>query len=350
MIKSSRWLGAFLALLLISPVSALATVKLTIDHPDSYQVKAGDTLWDIAAKFLQQPWQWPEIWQKNQQIENPHLIYPGDLLQLVYVDGKPQIVMQQPSNGYATVKLSPTIKQLPLDEAIPSVSYRAIHAFLKDGKVITDKQLKKSPYVLADKDDRPFYGAGDTIYARDSLNSWQDAGSRFGVYRVGERYIDPDSNEVLGYEALLVGELEKKAVTDELATMHIVSSTQEIGASDLVLQRDKQHRPASFFPKAPEAPVEGKIIHLFDALTGVGRNDVVVVNVGARDALVNGDVLAIEQAGRVVTDEKLNQLVTLPAEKIGVLLLFKVFDKVSYGLVMESNHPISLGDGVINPD
>jgi len=191
-------------LLFTGAQTALADeVQLREGHPDSHVVVKGDTLWDISGKFLSQPWKWPEIWELNPQIKNPHLIYPGDVIDLVYVDGKPQLRLQRGGESNGTVQLSPTVRSAPISEAIPTIPLEAINSFLLSNRIVdSSEQFEKHPYVVAGQAERVVSGAGDHVYVRGTL---QQNVPTFGIFRQGKRYIDPQTKEVLGINADDIG-------------------------------------------------------------------------------------------------------------------------------------------------
>jgi len=336
--------------------AAAASVALSKDHPDVYYVKEGDTLWDIATSFLQNPWEWPAIWQKNEQVTNPHLIYPGDELRLVFVGGEPYIDVtrgeqgQQADQGYETVRLSPQAKEQPLSGAIPTVALDSIQTFLLQGLVVDDEQIEDAPYLLGGVDSRENWGRGDTIYVRDPVNQWKEINHSYSIYRVGDRYIDPDSKEILGNEAIEVGQLKLIKRDGDIATMLVETSRQNLQQGDRIFSAERHQRQATYFPKAPSEKIDGQIIRLFGAVQSVARNDVVAINRGTREGLQESDILQIMQPGEVVHDKNMKQFVRLPSSKAGTLLLFRVFDKVSYGLIVESFLPVNMADKVINPE
>jgi hypothetical protein len=362
MIKSLlRILFLGLLLLGVSTSTFAAGVTLAKNHPDVYYVKDGDTLWGIASKFLQDPWQWPAIWQENQQIPNPHLIYPGDKLRLTYVNGQPRITLERGAQGqqaeamknsnYPIVKLSPEMKSQPLAAAIPSVSLDSVQTYLMNGQVVDSDEIQGAPYLLASQAGTEIWGEGDVVYVRDPKHQWKnDSSSNYGVYRVGERYVDPETKEVLGYEALLIGHLQLLKVEGDVATMKVTDSRQGLRAGDRIFGTVRHEQLATFFPKAPDENIKGRIIRLFGAVRSVARNDVVVINKGAREGLKEGNLLELEKPGDVVEDEQMNQYVKLPNQRVGTLLLFHVFDRVSYGLIMKSLQPISMDDLAVTPE
>ncbi|KAF0809612.1 LysM domain-containing protein [Alcanivorax sp. S71-1-4] len=340
------------ALLAVSGLTA-ADVALKSDHPEVYYVKAGDTLWDISSAFLHNPWEWPELWHGNQQIDNPHLIYPGDAIRLRYVDGQPQLTVdravkiQPDSDG--VVRLSPQARELPLAAAIPAIPLGSIQSFLKEALVLSRDELATSPYLVGGQDRRVVFGQGDVVYARDPADQWDDLLQDYGFYRVGTQYVDPDTKEILGYEALQIGRGSVAAHDGEMLTLRVQQSNQDLRAEDRVLSSPERRVQSMFYPSAPETEVNASIIRLFGRLSSVARNDVVVISRGAREGLKEGNVLDVYQRGERVRDQVRNEMIRLPDSKSGTLVLFRVFEKVSYGLVIESTKPIYMNDLVKNP-
>lgn len=357
--KNSLLRALTAGLLLLAFGAASAQVALKEDHPDVYYVKEGDTLWDIATTFLDSPWRWPEIWHVNEEIDNPHLIYPGDVIQVERGEnGEPKLVMergeesQQPESTREgdTVKLSPKMREVPQDTAIPSVSLKEIQPFLQSGQVVTRQEIAGAPNVVGGQDGRVAYGQRDTIYARDRQKRWNERPADYGIYRVGEEYVDPETREILGYEARQVAQARVTGVDGDIATLDVYSSSEDIRDNDrLFMSRNREEVRSVFHPSGPDEQVTGSIIRFFGSLNSVAKNDVVVIDRGRRDGLKPGNMLAVYQAKRVVEDEVSDQLVSLPSVKSGSLLLFRVFDKVSYGLVVESKRPLQKQDVVTNP-
>lgn len=324
---------------------AFANVTVKDSYPDVYYVKPGDTLWDISGKFLHQPWRWPEIWHSNTQIHNPHLIYPGDRISLRYVDGKPQLVV----NGGDTVKLSPGVRVEDLQAPIPTIPMDAIQTFLKEALVLTAREVEEAPYILGGQNRRVIFGQGDVVHVRDPKNRWQELANTYGIYRVGHRYVDENTNEILGYEAIKIGEASVQDKNQDVVSMLVRKSEEEIRAGDKIFMVPSRELTAGLYPQAPEEKIEGEIIRLFGRLTSVARHDVVVVNRGAREGLEVGNVLETYQRGENVRDPQRAEVVRLPDTKSGLLVLFSVFEKVSFGLVMESYLPIYKSDAVRSP-
>lgn len=337
-------LGLVAGSLLATQLLAADAGLLRTDHPDEYVVQRGDTLWDISGRFLNEPWKWPEIWQANPQIANPHLIYPGDRLTLVYIDGQPRIVLNRASGG--VVKLSPEVRSSARDDAIPAIPLEDINAFLTRSRIVGSGELEAAPYVIAGANGHVVTGAGDQLHARGSF----PAGERnFGVFRSGQIFVDPATGEILGKEAIEIGGGRLIAQEDGLGTLSVERSNEEIRIEDRLLPVVEQKITATFYPSAPEGAVDGVILAIEGGVSNVGRLDVVALNRGAREGLKEGNVLAIKKAGEVVRDPVTKDLVRLPAAPAGVLMVFRVFDKMSYGLVLNAQQPIKVMDTVTNP-
>ncbi len=318
------------------------TVKA--DHPETYVVVKGDTLWDISSTFLEDPWLWPELWHYNPQVENPHLIYPGDVLRLIWVDGKPRLVKVTTRRG-GDVKLSPQMRVSDLQQAIPSIPLDVIAPFLKDSRVVESGVLERAPYVLAGKEGHIIAGAGGDIYARGQFGD----DKVYGIYRRGQVFTDPDSGEALGIQARDIGVGKRIAMNDDIATLVLNETHEEIRRGDRLLPQEDRHLRARFEPKAPEGDIEGKIIAVEGGVTQVGHMDVIVVNRGEREGLRAGDVMAIYQTGELVRDEIAGEVVRVPDTRAGLMMVFRAFDKVSYGLVLQAEKPLTIGDKVLNP-
>ncbi len=234
-------------------------------HPDQYVVKRGDTLWDISAMFLRDPWYWPEIWYANPQVENPHLIYPGDVLTLVYVNGKPQLQLQRGSTTTGgTEKLSPRIREQGLESAIPTIPLEAIGAFLSRGAVLQKDEITRAPYVVSIRDQHLVGAAGNDLYVRGNLGA---LGQGYSIVHVGETLRDPDDGDVVGHEGVYVGAGTLRRTGDP-ATLFLTDSTREAMEGDRLISQDVAF-PAQFTPRAPARPVEGSIIHVVDGVTQV---------------------------------------------------------------------------------
>ena len=343
-----------LLLMVVMGVNAQAdTVALNPNHPDRYVVVKGDTLWDISARFLRDPWKWPEVWEVNPQIENPNLIYPGDVISLVFRNGKPVLQVERkpaapppPSNE---IKLEPKVRITTLEQPIPTLPTDAVQQFLLKARVISPEQAKNSGYIVSMEEERLIGGTGNKIYARQLK---QHPGGRFEVVRTGRVYRNPGASktDVLGYEALHVADAQVESYGDP-STLTLLKSSREALIGDRILPaQDGTAINNNFIPRAPDRQVQGKIIALFDAVSRVGQYQVVVLNQGLNVGLQPGHVLAVYRAGDTVRDTVADKgEVTLPETRSGILMVFRVFDKVSYGLIMTAHRDIHLYDEVRNP-
>ncbi len=345
--------------------AAEARTSVRNDRPAGYTVKKGDTLWDISGQFLSKPWLWPEIWDVNPQIENPHLIYPGDKVALRYVNGEPTIVVSRngqvvntasgrtgdqafdelAANDGGMERLSPTIREESLENAIPTIPGDAIQQFLVYPRVVDENTIKSAPYVIGDFEGRLASASGHQIYVRGEINEQQTS---YGIFRESKELVDPDNGELLGVEITHVSDADLLHTGDP-ATMLITAARMETIAGDNVLSQNQNFIVHNYVPRVPQIEGEGKIVSLFNAISQSGRNQVVVVNMGNREGVRVGDVMAIEHRGGRIKDRfsgKPHDYVDIPNTRIGVLMVFRTFDKVSYGLIMESTRPIHLHDTV----
>jgi nucleoid-associated protein YgaU len=334
-------LGGLLAFAMALAVHA-DVLALKGGHPDTYVVKKGDTLWDISNVFLRDPWRWPQLWHNNPQIQNPNLIYPGDVLNLVYINGEPRLVLSRGRD----IKLEPEVRATPLDRAIPAIPLEAVNAFLSRGRVVEPGVLTAAPYVLAGKEGHIVTGAGDEIYARGSFSASE---SSYGIFRKGEVFTDPDSGEILGIQAIDIGLGKLVSKEKDVATLSLNRSTQEVRRGDSLLPEEERRINATFFPSSPEGDIHGKILAVEGGVNQIGFMSVVVLSKGAREGLKEGNLLAIYKKGEVVTDPVNGDAVKTPDFRAGLLMVFRVFDKVSYGLVLRAERPLKVGDSVTNP-
>jgi LysM domain len=321
--------------------------------PKSYTVKRGDTLWDISSMFLRDPWLWPEIWYVNNQIANPHLIYPGDVLALAYgADGRPQIRLER--GGAA--RLDPRLRSSPLDGAIPTIPYSAISAFLSRPAVLTKDQVKRSPHIVAFRDNHMIAGTGHEVYVRN-LKAEQNA--RFSVMHVGDPLRDPDTGDVLGYQGIYTA-TALVTVPGSPAKALLSDSERETLEGDRLLAIDNDV-PLNFTPRAPAQDVTGRIMSVIDGVELIGQYQIVVINRGKSHGVDAGSVLAVDTAGAIVRDKHrpgrgalstgsaFAPKVKLPDERAGTLLVFKAFDRLSYALVVGATNPMRVADVVRNP-
>lgn len=324
---------------------------LNPDHPETYTVQAGDTLWDISGLFLQDPWYWPEIWQVNPQVANPHLIYPGDVLALAYLeDGSPVIRLSRggPVEAGPTERLSPRIRTESIEQAIPTIPYDSIKAFLSRSVVLEPGDMNDLPYIVAHPDGL-LGSAGRDVYVSGTD---AESGSTMSIVKTGDTLVDPDDDEILGYQGLYVGQGVVRRAGDP-ATVHLTETSREASIGDYLIA-EEQLAPINYFPGAPASEIEGRIISVFDGVSVIGQYQVIVINRGARDGLEPGNVLRVFQTGRLITDPVRDngfstKKVQLPDEPAGITMVFRTYDRMSYALVMEATREIRLLDTVRNP-
>jgi len=325
-------------------------IVLHPNYPARYVVRTGDTLWDIASRFLRDPWRWPDVWDFENKIENPQFIYPGDVVVLVKANGKPMLKVQRSEAKAATTRLAPKIRATKLDRAIPTLPIDAIKQFVSQPRVLAERELQSSGYVVASAGDHLIGGIGDLIYAR-GLPAGKS--TSFAIYRTGKTYQNTGgkSDELLGYEAIYVGTAMVKTFGDP-STLQIVDATRETLIGDRLLPMARQETETQWVPRAPEAPVEGRIIDVVDAVARVGQFQTVVLNLGEFDGLQRGHVLAVYRAGteaRDVVSSDARDSIQLPDTRAGLAMVFRTFDRVSYALIMKAEQDIRLYDAVRKP-
>ncbi|MCK9467795.1 MAG: LysM peptidoglycan-binding domain-containing protein [Porticoccaceae bacterium] len=346
-----RILLALLAVWLQVAAAMAGSVELKDDVPARYTVKAGDTLWEISTVFLKKPWQWPEIWQANPQIANPQLIYPGDVIALTYVDGQPHLTLErsgQPAEHAdgRTVVLRPQVRVSPHENVIPALPLGVVNSFLSRTRIVEAGDLENAPYVLAGHEKRLISGMGDDFFARGVMPEGEDF---LGIYRKGDPYIDPDTQELLGLRAEDIGSAQVKRVSGEVATLKTTRSVREIRVGDRLLSHEERRLKPAFYPQAPDVDIKGKIVSVEGGVSQVGHLDVVAINRGERDGLQSGDVLGIFKQGETVHDRLAGEQIVLPSERAGLLMVFRSFEKMSFGLVMHADRPLAVGDEIANP-
>jgi len=327
-------------------------IRVKVQHPKQYTVKKGDTLWDISSLFLKDPWYWPEIWRKNEQVKNPHLIYPGDVLTLIYVNGAPQIVVngdKKESYGEMPVrKLSPGIRVTALDASIPSIPGDAIRQFLSKPRVVTKEQFENAPRIIGSNEEHLILGTGDRVYIRGELDKER---VRLSVFRPGEELRDPETDALLGYEAKYSGNVHIVQYGDP-ATGDLTFTEREVLIGDRLLPEDKSKLINTYYPHVPDGKVNGQIISLYDALFGVAQLQIVVINKGERDGMEIGHILSTFTNGATIRDrfdKRSSKPIKLPDERSGLIMIFKTFDRVSYALTLESERVIHKLDYVHEP-
>lgn len=359
---------AVTAAMLLTLAGAVIAAEMREDHPTTYVVKKGDTLWDIAGRFLKKPWLWPEIWQANPQVENPHLIYPGDVLSLVYVDGEPRVRADGPRIGEA-------VDTIPLSEVEP---------FLKQLTVVEDPSLL--PHVAGLEDDRLYSTAGQLVYVRGldgatpgqvvdiarpvsllgggkgkappGITPLDMVGRRHHSHWTVPRGFGEATGEVLGYELQVHATGEVTRVQGEVTVVVLREEGREIRVGDRVLPSEAQPYDLQFMPRAPESvPDNARILAVADGVNA-GPRSVVALNVGARDGIRNGHTMSIWHGGALRGDHVANRShfaahrdkVQMPDDFVGHLMVFRTFDRVSYALVMDGIRPVQHADLLKHPD
>ena len=321
---------------------------------DRYVVKKGDTLWDIAKRFLHDPWLWPEVWHINPKIRNPHLIYPGDVVLLTYVDGKPYLTLEGKGGlplpgkkGLKTVRLSPKARVEPLEKAITTLPYELIAPFLKHASVISEEDLlDDAPYIVSSFEGHLIAGSENKIYAKGVEDTHT---GEYTVVRRGPVYRDPQTHNILGYEVKHIADA-RLVKLGEPATLVIGETYQEVLNADRLIPYVAEKKDYYFYPSAPKHEISGQIISVLgEGVTQIGQYHAVVINRGEVDGLLAGNIMAVYQAGEVVRDSVNIGPVQLPDERAGLMMVFRTFEKVSYGLILEAERSMGLHDRVTNP-
>jgi hypothetical protein len=387
-----RWLLA--ALLLLTAGYVCAEVELAPDHPQTYVVQSGDTLWDMAGRFLRDPWRWHEVWDENPGVANPNRIYPGEVLELTYRGGRPRIRSSRGGGqGMRTVKLSPRVRVTELDRAIPTIPVNAVAPFLSRPVVADARELDDAPYVVSFPDRRLLAGAGDMFFVRSILTAQSD---RFEVLRPGQEYRDPDTNELLGFEARYIAAARLERAGDP-ATLVVTRSQREVEIGDRVRPAREDEPLRSFVPMPAPANLQARIMAVLNGVSQIGQFDVVALNRGSRQGVQIGHVFEVFQGGDLRHDEvrsrraewnwrnetpldtsfwygdweldgwernrpdpdaplplhrravrPLDQYV-VPDMRSGVIMVFRVFPRVSFALVMSATRPMHVGEMVAAP-
>ncbi len=337
----------------------VALSELAPNAPDSYTVKRGDTLWDISKLFLKSPWRWPELWGMNlEQIRNPHLIYPGQVLYLDKSNGRARLRVGQPAGTPgSTVKLQPRVRSSAADDgAIASIPLNLIEPFLNEAVIFGANELDSAPRIVAAREGRVLIGRGDTAYVRGDLGTQRD----YRIFREPRPLRDPSTNEILGYEANYVGAAEyirpgetrnssgKAEVVP--ATFTVTSIRQEAGVGDR-LSPVPPNEFSNYAPHAPQGAMAGQIVSVYGEALQAGQNQIVSLNRGTRDGMERGHVLALWRDGITAIDstDPSRPTIKLPDERHGTLFVFRVFDRMSYALILTVKEPVKAGDRFTQP-
>lgn len=358
-------------------------LKLRADAPALYQVKAGDTLWDIAGLYLQHPWLWPNLWKLNPQVNDPHLIYPGDELHLQFdADGQPQLRLntqpmaasssdsaQRYSSAGSAIKLTPKVRRLAKSiQAVPSIALAGIEPFLSEEQLVSEEQLQTLPYVLGGQQNVKNSVSGHLLYVQGEL----DQSQRYGIYRQGEAYQDPQTGELLGYEAVLMAEAKvlPPALVDEqyISRVEVQKSRREVKQGDRLLpMRELSVYPEFFQLQSPKTQVSGVIVDSASEWREFAKGEIVLLNQGQKSQLQPGHLLGIFRQSPAVVDfgdkpsypedsDKLQRILhevagsaeQMPIEMLGQLMIVQVSEDCSFAIIVHSVQPVRVGDLIGN--
>jgi hypothetical protein len=308
-------------------------------YPERYTVVQGDTLWDISNKFLRDPWRWAEVWQGNHEVENPDLIYPGDVLVMTFVGGKPSL--------RSLVKLSPSVRITDHADAITPIDPGAIQAYINSPLVTDQKELANAGYIVEGLDKHLILGKYDQFYARAIEDQ---AADEYRVFRPGRNFVDPISEESLGFEAKHVGDARMLRAGDP-SRLSLLDTYQEVAIKDRLRPIYKKEALPFFYPKAPaNIDLRGVILETENKATELGALSVVALNIGAREGVEPGVVFRIMTQSVEKKDPVTGESYSLPEEKSGLLLVFRTFEKVSYAIISKASRPIKSFDAVVSPN
>jgi LysM repeat protein len=316
---------------------------LADSYPDRYTVVEGDTLWGISGKFLRDPWRWPEVWQGNPQVKNPDLIYPGDLLVLTIVDGRPVLRALRRE----TVKVSPKSRSIRYTEALPLIDPAAIGPYINSPLVTDANEMKSAAYVVDGYNSRLTLGKYDQFYARGIEDQSVE---NFRLFKPGRHFVDPVSGESLGWEATHLGDANMLKQGDP-ARLTITTSYQDINVRDRLRPIIIEEALPFFAPRAPQnSKIRGVILDTPNKATELGALSIVAINLGEREDIRSGDVLRVRSQKMPKKDPFTGEKYFIPEENIGLALVFRTFEKVSYAIITDSNRQVTPGDILVSPD
>jgi len=322
------------------------------DAPDSYTVVEGDTLWGISGRFLQDPWRWAEVWQmSDDEINSQHLIYPGQIIVLdrsgPYLRIGKRIgesggeKSSKPERPVGDGKLQPRIYQTPIDEAISTIPLKAIAPFLTRPLVVNEKTLQGTATIVATETNRVYLAQGDTVFAKDI----DENTDKWAIFRSAKPLVDPANRKVLGYEAQYLGSARVKERTTPVS-LEIVEAVEEIGVGDKMLPTEGE-LIFSYAPHEPKGPIDARLVSIYRGVSETGKLSVIVVGAGKQDGLEPGNVVAMFRNRGIAKHE--GKAYALPEKRYGSALIFRVFDNVSYALVMDTEGQAAIGDAIRNP-
>ncbi len=354
-----------LAVLLAAVLApAVLAEEIRADAPQHYTVVKGDTLWDIAARFLRDPWAWPSVWQANPAIHNPHLIYPGNVILLCSIDTGGKVLAVDGGDGCAgvlralqatpatlaqddaTIRLEPQIQDLDNSTVIPTIPLRVILPYLNEGRVVSSEALRDAPYVLAGADQRLLSGTGDEVFLRGHASASE---SGYALYHPGGVYVDPDTGERLGVQASFVGRVELGAKEADVTRARILNMKEVVRDDDRLLALPQQVVTAVFAPASSQGVKAGRVLRVLGGVDHGGKYSVIVINRGERAGVHQGHVFSLYRHGSIVEDSHDKQLLRLPREYEGLAMAFRTFPTVSYLLILKAHRPIVVGDDTAAP-
>ena len=331
---------------------------LKASAPYVYVVKRGDTLWDIAGKFLNSPWRWKEIWASNRHVKNPHWIYPGDKLLLCTLDGRPLIGKDEGDGCEGIIRrhqggasLQPQVRIESLANSIPVVPLAHIQQWLDHSIVVSPESLTNIPYILGAADNRVITGAGQTVYAR---GNGLVTGQQYGVFRQGEPYTFTDATGKkinAGIELVEVASATAVANENDITTLELTKSfNAEVRKGDFVLPQYDNNMPSLFYPTIPNEVTDGgQVVRVQGSIGTAAQHGVVTLDRGALHGVKSGQVFSIYQKGETVRDPQTKEMVKLPNQRVGTVMIFKAFDQLSYAYVLDSSLPIKVGAEIQPP-
>jgi hypothetical protein len=347
---------SLISLLCTAPAWGQASLFLR-DYPESYTVQENDTLWNIASQFLQDPLRWPDVWLPDRYLDNPEAIYPGDVIRVDSVNGMPRLVAQR---SMLVERLAPEVREIPMTSSIPAIALENINSSFTTNRIVPPEVFAAAPYIVSTIGNNLIIGTGDEIYAR---GNWPAGAGSFEIYRQVNEYLD--GKESLGVELVTLGFATIIAhEADDVKRMLINSSASEIKVGDHLLVREETRLDPTIFPTEPSQAIDGNIIALTTGERLASLLDSVVINLGSRDGLEMGNVLSIEKPGERMVDDKgrsrkgfgdqvrdvfTNDRLQLPNKEIGTLLVYRTFEKLSYGVILTITEPTGIGDIVTNP-
>jgi len=362
----ARALMLVVPMLCVPAASTLAAeVTVRADSPQSYTVVEGDTLWDISARFLEEPWLWPEVWQINPQIANPDLIYPGDVIELAYVDGVPVLRFAGSAANtpeLRTVRLSPTVRRESLLSPIPAIPLSLINGYLSGNSVVGADEYENAPYILGEADGHTLATVDDEIFAR---GQWTQNVVNYEIVRNGRVLDDPDTNLPLGIEAIKIGTATLTSSNTDRAILKVNTVLQEVRAGDRLIPAQGSQLEASYLPRPPDTAIDAAIVSIGNGNQIGGQFDTLVLNVGRSAGITSGHLLTIREPDVRINDEfgkpnvwtRFKQVIGVddsdvavyPGDNVGSVLIYRVFDNASLGLVLSSNQTLRVNDRAVTP-